>query len=94
MTKYIYQNKKWPEFTWDTEALFPLLISVKHRQGRLKGYMEMLGFAARNETTLQTLTTDVLKSTEIEGELLNPNQVRSSCQGLPSMSRQVVFSIR
>ncbi len=78
MTKYIYQNKKWPEFTWDSEALFPLLINVKHKQGRLKGNMEMLGFAVRSETTLQTLTMDVLKSTEIEGELLNPDQVRSS----------------
>ncbi|CAN5528148.1 Fic family protein [soil metagenome] len=78
MTKYIYQNKKWPEFTWDSEALFPLLISIKHKQGRLKGNMEMLGFTMRSETALQTLTMDVLKSTEIEGEILNPDQVRSS----------------
>lgn len=78
MNRYIHQNKKWPEFSWDSNALLPLLASVMHKQGRLKGYMELLGFAMRNETTLQTLTMDVLKSTEIEGELLNPDQVRSS----------------
>lgn len=78
MSRYIHQNKKWPEFSWDSDALLPLLASVMHKQGRLRGYMELLGFAMRNETTLQTLTMDVLKSTEIEGELLNPDQVRSS----------------
>lgn len=75
---YIHQQKKWPEFTWDNEFLLPLLIAVRNKQGRLKGYMEHLGFDLRSEATLQTLTTDVLKSSEIEGELLNPDQVRSS----------------
>lgn len=75
---YIHQNKNWPKFSFDSGALLPLLTRVRHKQGRLKGYMEFLGFAMRNETTLQTLTMDVLKSTEIEGELLNAEQVRSS----------------
>jgi Fic family protein len=75
---YIHQNKKWPQFTWDSDVIWPLLSHVKHKQGRLKGYMEMLGFAMRNEATLQNLTLDVLKSTEIEGEFLKPDQVRSS----------------
>lgn len=78
MTKYIHQLAKWPDFTWDSEAIMSLLSIIRHKQGRLSGYMEMLGFALRNETILQTLTLDVLKSTEIEGELLNPEQVRSS----------------
>jgi Fic family protein len=78
MKRYIHQNKKWPTFRWETEILWPLLVRVKQKQGRLKGYMEMLGFSARTETTLQTLTSDVLKSSEIEGEFLNPDQVRSS----------------
>ncbi len=76
--KYIHQRADWPHFTWDNEAILPLLAAVRHKQGRLKGNMEMLGFISRNETTLQTLTLDVLKSTEIEGEILNPHQVRSS----------------
>jgi Fic family protein len=78
MRKYIHQLSKWPNFTWNPELILPLLSGVRHKQGRLKGYMEVLGFALRNETTLQTITLDVLKSTEIEGELLNPDQVRSS----------------
>jgi len=75
---YIYQKKNWPDFIWDFGAVLPLLSSVRHKQGRLKGYMEGLGFALRSEATLQTLTQDVLKSSEIEGELLNQEQVRSS----------------
>ena len=78
MFKYIHQLTKWPDFTWNHELILPLLSNVRHKQGRLKGHMEALGFALRNEATLQTLTLDVLKSTEIEGEILNPEQVRSS----------------
>jgi len=78
MAKYIHQQPDWPEFTWDNEVILPALSNVRHRQGRLRGYMEVLGFTLRNETTLQTLTSDVLKSSEIEGELLNREQVRSS----------------
>jgi len=78
MPKYIHQLPKWAEFTWNNKTIVPILSSVRHKQGRLQGYMEVLGFALRNETTLQTLTLDVLKSTEIEGEILNPDQVRSS----------------
>jgi Fic family protein len=78
MPKYIHQLPKWADFTWNNETIVPILSNVRHKQGRLQGYMEVLGFALRNETTLQTLTLDVLKSTEIEGEILNPDQVRSS----------------
>lgn len=78
MTKHIHQQKQWPKFTWDNERLLPLLAEVRHKQGRLKSYMEFLGFALRDETTLETLTSDVLRSSEIEGEFLNPAQVRSS----------------
>ncbi len=55
-----------------------MLATVRHKQGKLTGRMEALGFNLRNEATLETLTLDVLKSSEIEGELLNPDQVRSS----------------
>jgi Fic family protein len=78
MAKYIHQLAKWPDFRWNHEITLPLLSNVRHKQGRLNGHMEALGFALRNETILQTLTLDVLKSTEIEGEILNPEQVRSS----------------
>jgi Fic family protein len=78
MNRYIHQLNEWPYFTWDNATILPILSNVRHKQGRLKGYMEVLGFELRNETTLQTLTLDVLKSTEIEGEILSHDQVRSS----------------
>jgi Fic family protein len=78
MTKYIHDLKDWPKFRWSHERLAEQLAAVRHRQGRLVGRMETLGFALRAEATLQTLTEDVLKSSEIEGEVLDKEQVRSS----------------
>lgn len=78
MFTYIYALKEWPHFTWDTERLAAPLAAVRHRQGRLVGNMEALGFNLRQEAVLQTLTADVLKSSEIEGEHLDIEQVRSS----------------
>lgn len=75
---YIYQLKNWPDFTWNRDSLFRQLINARHLQGRLLGKMESLGFKLREEATLQTLTMDVVKSSEIEGEILNADQVRSS----------------
>lgn len=76
--KYIHQLTDWPEFQWDHEAVMSLLGGVRNRQGRLIGRMESLGFSLRSEAILQTLTLDVIKSSEIEGEILDPAQVRSS----------------
>ncbi len=78
MSKYIYQNNNWPNFVWDSKELLTPLSTVRNLQGRLIGKMESLGFDLRNEALLNTLTLDVLKSSEIEGEILNPEQVRSS----------------
>lgn len=75
---YIYQQLNWPNFTWENEKIINLLSEVRNLQGRLIGKMESLGFDLRNEAILETLTLDVIKSSEIEGEHLNPNQVRSS----------------
>ncbi len=76
--KYIHDLKKWPEFTWSLERLANQLADIGHRQGRLIGRMEGLGFTLREEAVLQTLTEDVIKSSEIEGEHLDREQVRSS----------------
>ena len=76
--KYIHQLKNWTDFTWDHESISRLLIQVRHLQGKLTGSLEALGFELREEAVLKTLTADVIKSTEIEGEILNPEQVRSS----------------
>ena len=78
MSHYIYDQPDWPQFRWDQKTLEVLLAAVRHRQGRLIGRMETLGFSLREEATLKTLTLDVLKSSEIEGEILSPEQVRSS----------------
>jgi len=75
---YIHELPDWPRFKWDREQLAEPLASVRHRQGRLTGHMEALGFQLRQEAVLETLTADVLKSSEIEGERLDTEQVRSS----------------
>jgi Fic family protein len=75
---YIYQAQDWPRFQWAHERLASRLVGVRHRQGRLIGRMEGLGFQLRAEATLQTLTEEVIKSSEIEGEILDREQVRSS----------------
>lgn len=75
---YIHQLPGWPEFKWDDRVLAPNLSQVRHRQGRLIGRMEMLGFDLRAEASLQSLTEEVVKSSEIEGEVLDRAQVRSS----------------
>lgn len=78
MAIYIYQLPHWPRFVWDQEKISPLVAGLRSRQGRLLGRMEALGFQLKAEANLQTLTLDVLKTSEIEGELLDADQVRSS----------------
>jgi Fic family protein len=78
MPKYIHELPEWPKFQWDQTALAERLTAVRHRQGRLIGRMEGLGLKLRAEATLRTLTEEVVKSSEIEGEILNKDQVRSS----------------
>lgn len=78
MTSYIHQKDNWPDFTWSSEEFINQLSEARNLQGRLIGKMESLGFDLRNEANLETLALDVLKSSEIEGEILNPDQVRSS----------------
>lgn len=75
---FIHERQEWPHLGFDLERLAKPLASVRHRQGRLIGQMEALGFNLRQEAILQTLTADVLKSGEIEGERLDAEQVRSS----------------
>lgn len=78
MNTFIHQQDNWPEFTWNSNDFMSLLSEARNLQGRLIGKMETLGFELRNEAILDTLTLDVIKSSEIEGEFLNPDQVRSS----------------
>ena len=94
---FIHQQAGWPGFKWDASSLSPLLADVRHSQGRLLGRMDRLGLALRAQATLTTLTADVTKSSAIEGEFLNQEQVRSSIArklgldvaGMVSSSRDV-----
>lgn len=78
MSRYIHELPDWPVFKWGQETLAGPLAALRHRQGRLIGRMETLGFPLRAEANLRTLTLDVTKSSEIEGEILDRDQVRSS----------------
>jgi Fic family protein len=78
MNNYIYDLPDWPRFRWNQDAVFPRLTAVRHKQDRLIGRMQALGFTLRKEAELRTLTLEVLKSSEIEGEILDKDQVRSS----------------
>jgi Fic family protein len=71
MSPYIHELPGWPEFRWDSARLAGPLAALRHRQGRLIGRMENLGFSLRAEATLQTLTTEIINSSEIEGETLH-----------------------
>ncbi|MBE0638459.1 MAG: Fic family protein [Bacteroidales bacterium] len=78
MAKYIYEYDNWTDFSWDDKAINTLFGEVRLMQGKIVGQMNTLGFSTKEEATLTTLTLDVVKSSEIEGELLNYDQVRSS----------------
>jgi Fic family protein len=75
---YLHQLKNWPNFTWNTDEISSLLGAVRHKQGKILGQMQALGFSQLEENMLVALTMDVLKTSEIEGEFLHADQVRSS----------------
>ncbi|MEI7594401.1 MAG: Fic family protein [Bacteroidota bacterium] len=78
MAKYIYEHKNWTDFLWQDKAINAIFGEVRLIQGKIIGQMNSLCFSAKEEATLSALTLDVVKSSEIEGELLNYDQVRSS----------------
>lgn len=75
---YIHERENWYNFVWDNEKILPILASVRHLQGRLLGHMERLGFDFIERATLESLILDVVDTSRIEGEFLNPELVRSS----------------
>ncbi len=97
MAKYIYEYNNWTNFSWQDKAINVVFGEVRLMQGKIIGQMNALGFFAKEEATLTALTLDVVKSSEIEGELLNYDQVRSSiarrlginAAGLVSSSRHI-----
>ena len=83
---YIHQQPNWPRHEWHQEELTDKLAKVRYLQGRLIGRMDSLGFRPLQEAMLEALTGDVVKSSEIEGEILDVERVRSS------IARQLVLS--
>ncbi|MES2777204.1 MAG: Fic family protein [Bacteroidota bacterium] len=75
---HLHQHKDWPNFTWDADAFAASLLEARHKQGRILGRMEALGFDLQEEAKLETLALNVIKSGEIEGEILATDKVRSS----------------
>jgi Fic family protein len=94
---YIHERPEWPDFKWDGEALAGTLAAVRYKQGKHLGRMEALGFDIRTEASVIALTEEVVTTSAIEGQNLNPNEVRSSIArrlglegaGLPEPSREV-----
>src|SRR5678816_4390847 len=94
---YVHERAAWPELAWDSAELAPALSAVRHKQGRLIGKMEELGCDLRSEANLAALTREVVKTSAIEGETLDPAEVRSSIAsrlgldvaGLPKPGRDV-----
>jgi len=78
MAKYIYEHKNWTDFSWKDRSINLVFGEIRLMQGKMIGLMNALGFSAKEEVTLNALTLDVVKSSEIEGEMLNYEQVRSS----------------
>ncbi|MCL1968493.1 MAG: Fic family protein [Bacteroidetes bacterium] len=75
---YVHEIKNWTDFRWNNENILPLLGNVRHLQGNLLGKMESIGFQLIEEAKLLTLTLDAVDTSKIEGEFLNPDEVRSS----------------
>jgi len=78
MKLYIHENNNWTDFVWDEKQVSLKLAETRNLQGRLLGKMESLGFDLQDEAVLNTLTIEIVKSSEIEGEILDLEQVRSS----------------
>src|SRR5580704_10748224 len=75
---YIYQSTDWPQFAWNAELVVPRLSATRYEQGLLLGRMKGLGYQLKREATFAALTEEIVKSSAIEGEELNPESVRSS----------------
>ena len=94
---YLWENKNWPYFQWDEQKINELLVRVRHQQGRLLGMADTLGFDVKSPVVLDAMTSDIIKSSEIEGIALNADDVRSSVAwqlgidrvGVPSSDRYI-----
>ena len=75
---WIWQYDEWPHFCWNNDSVIGPLARIREKQGRLLGLMDGLGFDVQSASSLDVMTEDVLRNSEIEGLLLNAEHVRSS----------------
>ena len=75
---WIHEKRDWPKFYWDNDEVSEILAETRFIQGKLLGKMSGLGFSLKQEAQLNTLTRELIKSSAIEGEILNRDEVRSS----------------
>ena len=92
MAYYIHQYKNWTAFEWDNDELIQVLGEVRNQQGKLVGKLEILGFDLKEEANLMTLTEDVIKTSEIEGEILD-FLVRGAFHHLLSFNLGILISV-
>lgn len=94
---YIWENSEWPHFQWNPILITEKLGHVRYQQGRLLGMADTLGFDVKSPVVLDIMSADIIKSSEIEGVILNAEEVRSSvawqlgmdCQGVPASDRYI-----
>ncbi|MDR2626844.1 MAG: Fic family protein [Dysgonamonadaceae bacterium] len=90
---YIHERNNWTNFIWNNEAIYPMLVKTRYLQGKLLGRMQNPGFDLKTESTLISLTLDVVDSSKIEGEILNPEQVRSSIANQLGVENAEFFAV-
>lgn len=91
--KYIWQNKSWPDFIWNSDTLLKPLGDTRFVLGCLLTQMKELGFEIQQDARADILVEEALKTSAIEGEILDPDAVRSSVGrrlGLPKAGLQDV----
>lgn len=77
-TQYIWQHADWPSMTVDMQALAGLVAETNLLRGQLMGRVSMFGFEEQNTSMLETMTSEIVHSSKIEGQMLSADSVRSS----------------
>src|SRR5574344_321246 len=78
MDTYIWQNSNWPHFTWNSDQVRASSVLAERKQSELEGAMAALGFSIHQESTVSAITKEIEKSAQIEGELIDTEDIRSS----------------
>ena len=97
LKQWIWENPKWPQFTWDAGVLSTPLAAARRAQGEVAGMARLLDPNADLQAQLEVLTNEGMATSAIEGEKFDPDSLRSSLArrlglptaGLPPATRSV-----